>query len=482
MTRQKIVMVLLIGVLVVLVPHVASAQMVGGVPDDVQAQAADYDNTRSEPLHVPEEIPAAKKAFDDVFSSLADFLTSATGVARQFALVLFTALLTIDLTLFGLQVAGGQHNTVGALVWKGVSVAFFSYIILDFPYIVMFIFDSVGQTVAFIMQQAAVTMNDGSWLATFDWDQQITPGAWYNEAWKVLVSPLVRGVSQTSGLAGAWEILNTGMMAVWFITLNLISSAVLIITIILIALQIAMVMLEFYVLVLFGTLLMPFIILEPTKFIGAKIIPAIVGQLIKYAMVIMVAMLVLGLWDAVVLDAWFDDDTAVGMEHLLGGLIVGVMGAFMAIQIPALAQTILTGTPNLSASAMLRNMAAMTYMAGKGVDAGKQMVGGAKGQQVQGLSGAVGQGARAAVKGAKAAATGGASVAQGAVRAAARGGSVLRNPPGWSGGSGGGAGGGGGGAGGGGRGPSPNAPKSGGHMPSGISGGGNSAQSKFRQT
>jgi len=281
------------------------------------------------------------------------------------------------------------------------------------------------------------------------------------------------------------DLWRTGMSAVFFAMMNLFSSALLLIAILLIALQIAMTLIEFYVLVLFGTLLMPFIILEPTKFIAAKIIPAVFGQLIKYAMIITVAMLTLGLWDRVILQAWFVSSEPPGMEAMLGAVMVALMGAFMAIQIPALAQTLLTGTPNLSATAMLRNMAAMTYMGGKAVDAGKSMAAGAKGQQAQGLSGAAGQTARGLVKGAKAAATGGASLAQQAMRSAARGAQTLRNPPGFSNGAGGRPGGGAGGGSGGSGGGAPNKVSdkgsgggAGGGAPQGGSGG--SPQSNFR--
>lgn len=301
---------------------------------------------------------------DTMFGRAEIFIKSLTGI-----------LLAIDLAVWGIKIAMGEDNDVSAIGKKMFTVAA----------TVFFVWNLYPLGRAFLngmIDAAAYLSGLGSDLANFN-----NPGA-----------VLHFGLETASQLLGV--INEVGLIEGYMIRGELIAAYVLlIIAFALLAIQMALTMVEFWFTILLGSLLAPFMLWKPTQFIGQKVPGAVVGNAVKAGAVQLTVSLGLNVFAhyrdnvfseyttarTAFRDAWSDAGSGGGrlrsglramweqlsndVANPSGGGIVGAMAAdyaelragavgmvvtaallvLLAIEVPKMAASLLSGMPQLSA-------------------------------------------------------------------------------------------------------------------------------------
>jgi type IV secretion system protein TrbL len=237
--------------------------------------------------------------------------------------------------------AFGSNTNIGALVFKILSIGGLFFLYNNLVAFSGAFGDSVAKLASLVIP------ND--WSTEFFHDPSAVLGLGME-----VMREIKQDVDESTG--GGWRAVLTGLDHYFFLY---IGWAVLMIAFIVLTLQLFLAELEFQVVVLFSLILFPFTAWKPTNFIGGKTLSAIVGQGINLGLI----SLVIGMSVNVFQNELNWAGGGFKIWDMLKLASVGVIICFMAIQIPALAKTLLTGFPNLSASGMIQNLASMTYMA-----------------------------------------------------------------------------------------------------------------------
>jgi len=175
-----------------------------------------------------------------------------------------------------------------------------------------------------------------------------------------------------------------------------------------IAVQVAIALIEFWMVVLFSLVLVPFTLWKPLEFIGQKSFSAVVGQAVKVGVIAVTTGIVLNVFKQVI---FIPTGGELGFDDAANILLASFLCSFLVLQLPALAGTLLSGVPSMSAGAMF-SAAAGTIA---GAKAGGKMLG-----KVPGVSQAMKAGQGLAKAGAVAAGGAAAAGASSVLRAGAK--------------------------------------------------------------
>jgi len=152
----------------------------------------------------------------------------------------------------------------------------------------------------------------------------------------------------------------------------------------LLTIQLCLAVVEFYLILLFAQILVPFIAFEPLRFIGTNAFTAVIGQAVRLAIVVTIVTLGVSVMDNVAKEVfgrlvqWNADGTvtaipgAAGVPELISLVMLIVSSmllAYLATHAPNLATALLTGAPAFSTGHFLQNAYAAARL-GQGVMGG----------------------------------------------------------------------------------------------------------------
>lgn len=128
-----------------------------------------------------------------------------------------------------------------------------------------------------------------------------------------------------------------------------------------IAIQVVLTQLEFYLILTLSSILLPWGLLKPTKFIAEKAIGAIISAGIK----LMVLSFIIAIADNVLSNIAFAG-ADIQFNELWSVFLTAATIAFLAWNAPGMAAGLISGSPSLSAGVMAQNMVAGAMVAGMG--------------------------------------------------------------------------------------------------------------------
>jgi len=144
-----------------------------------------------------------------------------------------------------------------------------------------------------------------------------------------------------------------------------------------IAITLAVSLIEFYLLVVFSLIIIPFIAFQPTNFLGTKPFGAVIGGAIKIGMLVLVTGVVFKVFRSMIDVPGIEDLTLAWMMQVI---LLSAISVYIVVQIPGLAASLLSGQPSLSAGGAFSTLAALGGFAlGKATRAAKLGLGVAKG-------------------------------------------------------------------------------------------------------
>ena len=335
------------------------------------------------------------------------------GIDAVYPLVrqLVGVLLLIDFTVFGIQLAMGKDNEVSAIVMKLLTTGAMVWIIINWEFLAVSLRNTLI-TFGARAGEAAGSHYVGSGMppmGPINMDLFLDPAAILRMAANELIRPLLDALQgqadNLTGLSRLAERMEHGVLQ------GIVIGGVAV-AFFLIAITVSIALIEFWVVILFSLVLVPFTLWKPLSFIGEKAFSAVVGQSVKVGIVALTTGIVLNVFRVFVS---VPTGELFGWDNAANILMASFLCSFLVLQLPSLANTLLSGVPSLSASGLL-TAAAGTIA---GAKAGATIMGkGAKAAAPLAKAAAPGLAAAAGAAGSMGASAlrGGAKLAEGAAR------------------------------------------------------------------
>jgi len=293
----------------------------------------------------------------DVLSLFFKDIDKAITAAQPFVMDLMWGLLGLELVMFGLETAWGKHASLGQLLERLIMVGAIVLIVKNFATYVTDFANSMSQILALTAPQGLNFVNSPG--AIFTWGQNLIITNYDNA---------VNNVLSHAGFFGkvlAQLDLNPQIIALSLkeAIIGLGFDAALSI----LAVQMALAQIMFHLSILFALILLPFVAWAPVRFLGMRAFGAVIGEAIRMGIVTFVITLGCNIINTLGTNAFNSVVTNPTPETIVSGNVFGLLMAlsllvFLAWQAPALAMSLLSGTPALGASAYAQNMGAGLVM------------------------------------------------------------------------------------------------------------------------
>jgi type IV secretion system protein TrbL len=282
---------------------------------------------------------------------------------KPFSNRLLYLLLGLDVVFMGINIAMGKLASIEKIVERLLFMGFVIYIVNNFT------------GLAYMFKNSFITIlgqTGGLNQTIYDDPSQIMNWAHAN-----LIAPMneaIRRVDQAYTppafnvlQAGQWLATSFGHMEdVWSVRLifNLVHMGIQL-AFIIIAVEMTIARIEFYLIVLFALVLVPFIAWGPLRFIGSRAFSAVIAQALKLGIIVAIVSLgmhVMTSLNSTILNQMNPTNIDGSIDFSVVGLVLASCAVlvFLSIQVPALAMALISGSPGLSASGFAGNMMGIT--------------------------------------------------------------------------------------------------------------------------
>lgn len=285
------------------------------------------------------------------------------AINHGFVPVIFKTLFFLEIVWIAAQMILGKLNDPSDVIFKFFALFFCYYLVNNFVIIstvfkngFLYIVNTyllpgppggTKESTAFNLSAASM-LNDPTTIMTWASDNIVRK--MHQGAWNLFQAVLSNTVTGRGPGIGSGAMLAMGGEYVMFgIEKLLIGLAFAVL-----AVELTIAQIEFYIVLLFALIFVPFITFEPLRFVGTRSFMAVIGQTIKLGMtlaVITIGMHVIEGLGSQLVPANIDLTTEIGVFAATLVLI------FLAIQVPTLALSFITGNPGLSSGGFFGNMA-----------------------------------------------------------------------------------------------------------------------------
>lgn len=266
--------------------------------------------------------------FSEGYSHLHDVVNWLTG-----------SLLGIEIVLLGLFWALNGGEQIVAVIKKLLYIGFWLWVVNNFPALVN---NFVGSMVK------AGTIAGGSGGPS----DLLNPSEIFSYGF-LATEPLVKQL----GDIGITEIFDAIVYGLSYLVIILCFAVL--------AIQVVLATVEFYLITAMAGVLLPFGFFGPTKFLAEKAIGSVIGQSVK----LMVLAFLIAVIKPTLANIQFQSVDRITFGELFSVLGICLLMAYLAWQIPALAGSLLSGSPSLSAGSAAQNAVAGAAMGGAAVAA-----------------------------------------------------------------------------------------------------------------
>jgi len=239
---------------------------------------------------------------------------------------------TIEIVFFGLMVSVGRANLFTDLFFKTLKIGFFIWLVTNFPVLHQAFMQS--------MIQLGILAGGGNLATSFMYD----PSAIAQQGLFV-TEPLFRWFESLQGFSA--------VKALPSVIITGLCSLVIIFCFFIMAIQVFVTLLEFYIVSLLALVLIPWGMLKQTAFMAEKAIGIIVAFSVKLMVLAFVLSVAQPTIEAIALMPNPE------YRHIFG-LVLGSLGlTYLAWQVPSVAAGLMMGGPSLNAGSAVMTMAGM---------------------------------------------------------------------------------------------------------------------------
>lgn len=277
----------------------------------------------------------------DILGAFVNGSSEGFPVIKQYAESIFTKLVIIEVVLFGIGIALGRIDFKSEVVAKVLAIGFAQFLVFHYVWIVDGIRDG--------FVEAGLTAG-GSHLNTAEF---LDPSAYISSGFDKVFSVLEGRYEE-----GTWHFLSTFSMMGLF---NLIILLIMFFAFVGMGFQIFFAVIEFYIVTSLAIILIPFIILKQTNFLGFRAINGILSNCIKLMVLAFIASLAAPVLQELTFSA--SDPT---LRELVS-LAVGALAiALLMWRAPAIAMSFIAGSSGLdfNSSALQPTLSAATTSGG----------------------------------------------------------------------------------------------------------------------
>jgi type IV secretion system protein TrbL len=265
------------------------------------------------------------------YQKLLNALTTGYSAIQPYTRHMLFILLGIDLVLFGIAVARGKHNSLGDLVMKMMVVSVSFFIIFNFQSLA----HQFQEYLVRLMGLAGRGMGAKENINTYIYN----PALILDQGLEKVLNPLYEASNSVGGL-------KIRIRAIIFLVGAIAGTCFLIVT-----LQLIMAVVEFHLVVLVGSALLPFTLFAPLAFIGKRVYEAVIAQAIKIAVVGLISSISVSVIISAMPAAASIDDILT-LDYLIQVVALSCFMAVLAFTIPAVASALVSGAPGLSMQAI----------------------------------------------------------------------------------------------------------------------------------
>ena len=294
---------------------------------------------------------------------------------------LFYTLAVLEVCIFGVMIAFGKHQDIGEIIVKFLTISVLFWVNQNLDVLTFQVAESIS-----MLSEKVIDVSNSTFTEGIEIPDIYNPTAVYEVGWNFIndIEDAFLEKRELFGLGDklpkvfdplAWQMMI--IKGCFFVVFSVL------------CIQLAIAQIELHIILFFGTILFPFSVFGPLKWMGEKVLPAIFGQCLRLGLVIFSTCISL----AVIINTLHVPDSGnLEFHTLIQMVVIALICGFLAVQVPAMASSLLSGMPNLTASSFMQNMtgfASMGRMAGvlfKG--AGSSTIKTAKGENM------VGQGIR----------------------------------------------------------------------------------------
>jgi len=294
----------------------------------------------------------------DVLAEFTSRIQAGMLAIKPYSTGLLASLLAINIIIFGYKIAIGQYNDISSIVWQFFIMAFLVYLVKNFDKIAI-------QFNASLLELGLKTQDNYTSVTI------TKPDSIIKYAWDKIIVPLGTKILETK--------LQFNMNSLLVLTTYAVTFIIVMLCFILISVHIILAFIEFYLVVMFSLILIPFIIFEPTKFIGTKPLGAVVGSALKIGILAALTGVIIAVFNTVVTSpvseiplfnpntmppgastgSLAEEMTKVAPIWMLKLIVVSLICIYLVVQVPGLVAAVLTGTPSLSPGGAYRGLGAL---------------------------------------------------------------------------------------------------------------------------
>lgn len=260
-------------------------------------------------------------------------------------------LVTFEIVFAGLYLALGHSSDLRAIARKILTIGFFFYVIRYYGDILRWIVDGF----LYAGEKA------GSGVAV-DFATLRDPGAVFIRGMQVarpLSDKLFANID-----ASYFGILSVdSLLLLICMVLTVFSFAVM-------SIQVFITYLEYLLIATAGFIIIPFGIFKPTAFLAERVF----GAIISFGIKLMILALIIGVSDSFIQTVVMPVE--VTWQQAIELSVIALALAFLALHAPGVAQSLLTGSPHLSAGTIAATTAGVSYLGSRAATSGSRVAGG----------------------------------------------------------------------------------------------------------
>ena len=282
--------------------------------------------------------------FTDFYAEIMEIIIKGQSAVHGWSMGFLSIMLMVDFALFVIYMMMGHKAQLSHILMQILKMGVFIYVLDNFMDIIdafrSLLFQGISKVYTGISATAEVYNTDPGNLII-----------WANEN---IVDALWESMEARLALM-SWGDIGSG---IFLGLIFMLAYVVVMVVFIYIALQLAIATIEMNLTFIMSTLLMPFSAFELTQFVGAKAIPAALGQAIKLAIIYIVIGIGMQGYLAIInedtinalrnVNPFNRDGSGAGVRLLVSIVGATLLFGYLVKSIPALATSFLTGIPGLS--------------------------------------------------------------------------------------------------------------------------------------
>ncbi len=279
---------------------------------------------------------------------LSNAMDAATAKLIPYSHHLMYILLTLDVIFFFIGVAAGKSSSFEAIIMKLIALGALVFVITNFNSLAITVESSIVKLANINGQINTTYLDKPGQIMTFAQDNIITPMT--NVMDQYIDNDGSKSINPVTQLVSTVATMKYAIVYMLFIAGTYLAFAIL-------TLEFAVAVITFHFTLFFALMFVPFTVWEPLEFMGRHSFAAVIGQAVRLGCIVFIVSIGLNSFSAMIpsVPTITGNNFSIGLNYVFEILTASLLLAFLAWQIPTLAQSFLSGMPSLGTASLVQN-------------------------------------------------------------------------------------------------------------------------------